>query len=335
MYNLFFINLFGFKGRSDRKQYIARVLLISFLLVICDRVVDFDDKFSNYLIFVVFTILMFIQIIPLSVRRLHDVGYSGWWSLILLLGGWGYIKLCSLNLVNINLVIPIPLGQCLIIYLMIIKGTVDVNKYGKPFDYSNKNNSTLKFDVIASVIIFLLLSSIGYFIQQKQVHKQSSLEASKVALEYYNKGNYEEALKGFNTAIDFTPNMLSLYSGRGAVLMKLNRFDEALSDYNKFIESRKCLENNCCDICDIATYKKKIHVLYKQSNYTEAIALCDLLLNIIKDTDDYIFVYLSKATILNKMESYSESLECVEKTLSLDSKNEKALKLKKELLKKN
>ena len=70
MYNLFFINLFGFKGRSDRKQYIARILLISFLLVICNYVVDFDDKFSNYLIFVAFifvafTILMFIQIIKI------------------------------------------------------------------------------------------------------------------------------------------------------------------------------------------------------------------------------------------------------------------------------
>ncbi len=110
---------------------------------------------------------------------------------------------------------------------------------------------------------------------------------------------------------------------------------EALNDYDKFIESRRCLINNDCDIGDIATFKKKIYILNKQLKYKEAVELCDLLLSLVeKNTDDYINIYLSKANTLNKMESYNESLECVEKALSVDSKNEKALKLKKELSKK-
>ena len=42
---------------------------------------------------------------------------------------------------------------------------------------------------------------------------------------------------------------------------------------------------------------------------------------------------INKANTLNKMESYNESLECVEKVLSLDLKNENALKIKEKTLK--
>ena len=339
-------NLFSFEGRANREEFIIFKIAYIFLAIIVsifEYLIGYFCGFGNGVIIALalMNLVFLIPDIAITVRRFHDLNISGWIFLfftcflivifvyLVVEDGLVGLKRAEMEFSTTSNIIIWSIIIFEYLILLFVKGTRGSNRY--EIKIENKTNYIKKLCVCIFVILilFLVLSLSVRFVYF------AGSRSSRLGLEYYKKGEYENALKSFNSAIYFTPNMLSLYSGRGAVLMKLNRLDEALSDYNKFIESRKCLENNCCDIGDIATYKKKIHVLYKQSNYTEAIALCDLLLNIIKDTDDYIFVYLSKSTILNKMESYSESLECVEKTLSLDSKNEKALKLKKELSKKN
>jgi uncharacterized membrane protein YhaH (DUF805 family) len=124
MYNLFLRNLFRFKGRSSRKEYIARLLLtvLIFYISYITRYIDesiYDWKDEYYLLYrfyVIFGLILvmclfisIIQYFPLAVRRLHDIGYSGWWSLVF------------------SLACPI-----MILILILTPGTEEPNNYGEP-----------------------------------------------------------------------------------------------------------------------------------------------------------------------------------------------------------
>ncbi|WPY01556.1 DUF805 domain-containing protein (plasmid) [Candidatus Trichorickettsia mobilis] len=118
IYNLLFNKFFTFKGRSDRKEYILK----SLLFILCFIIWSYSGNFSsnnNFLlklyeiIIFILLLIMFLQSIPLNVRRLHDVNCSGWWTLISF----------------------IPFGQPVMLFLMIIKGTSGTNKYGEEPTY--------------------------------------------------------------------------------------------------------------------------------------------------------------------------------------------------------
>lgn len=115
MYKLFFSRLYRLQGRSNRKEYIARLLLTTTIFVTWGYTVDYIKNISllsllykGSLLFCMIT--MFFQYIPLAVRRLHDLNSSGWYVLITFL----------------------PFGQLLILWLMFREGTSGTNKYGEP-----------------------------------------------------------------------------------------------------------------------------------------------------------------------------------------------------------
>ena len=116
VYNLFLRKFFSFKGRSNRKEYIARSLveIFSFFLMLYTVYNSSETDSVYYDIYLIglflFCCLMYFQSIPLNARRLHDLNASGWWQLIIL----------------------IPFGQWLFIFLAVKKGTPGSNKYGEP-----------------------------------------------------------------------------------------------------------------------------------------------------------------------------------------------------------
>lgn len=147
IYNLFFRRLFSFKGRSSRKEYIARFLLTAFICVIWDYTKDFGDKkeiLSLLYVAVFDTLGIFyaFQYIPLSVRRLHDMNNIGWWLLLHF----------------------IPLGQLIIVWLMFKKGTLDSNKYGSSSDNYEESKTTLKYNLLICCGIFLSPPLLLFFI---------------------------------------------------------------------------------------------------------------------------------------------------------------------------
>ena len=115
MYNLFFKKLFSLKGRSNRTEYIVRLLLTTLVFVIGSYTVNEINNINLlgvlYLaaICISSTVLMW-QYFPLSVRRLHDINVSGW-----------YVFLTF-----------VPFCQFFILWLMFKKGTEGVNRYGEP-----------------------------------------------------------------------------------------------------------------------------------------------------------------------------------------------------------
>ncbi len=85
-----------FSGRSRRSEYWYFILfstIISFILTFVDLIISQGTQ-MNFVVFqALFGLFVVIPGLAVLVRRLHDIGKSGWWMLILLIPIGGYILL--------------------------------------------------------------------------------------------------------------------------------------------------------------------------------------------------------------------------------------------------
>ena len=82
MYMLFWKRWLDFSGRSRRREFLTAALYQS----VISAVLSFIDHmiFGFPVISVVFLIMNMIPGLAISIRRLHDIGRSGWWLFIVL-----------------------------------------------------------------------------------------------------------------------------------------------------------------------------------------------------------------------------------------------------------
>lgn len=94
-----------FKGRSNRKEYWYFILFVSLIKIIALML-------SSYVPILAFLILLCLICpeLAVTVRRLHDVEFSGWLSLIVF----------------------IPFGWLVLLFVLFRKGDLEENKYGNP-----------------------------------------------------------------------------------------------------------------------------------------------------------------------------------------------------------
>lgn len=137
IWNLFvyaFKNAFNYKGRACRMEMvslIAMYVLIIFvfasvqmgmtsLFAIFPRFSQIKAVFFTlfFAVMVLFFVVAFTMGISLSVRRMHDLNYSGWWVLLIM-------ALQAVPVVKIFAVIAA------IYYYFIKKGDIGDNKYGE------------------------------------------------------------------------------------------------------------------------------------------------------------------------------------------------------------
>ena len=102
-----------FSGRARRKEY-WYFFLFNFIVSIVLAVVDsmtgsFDAEAGIGLLGLVYALGVLIPGLAVSVRRLHDIGRSGWWLLIILL--------------------PL-IGAIVLLVFMLLEGKSDTNQYG-------------------------------------------------------------------------------------------------------------------------------------------------------------------------------------------------------------
>lgn len=123
MYFNYFIEVLkkfkDFKGRAGRSEYWSFTLIglgIQIVLMFIGKLIDFPYLSS------IFSVFIILPNIAVSVRRLHDVGKSGWMLLI--------------NLIPI-------IGFIWLLVLMLRKSDVGDNKYG----YNPNNHSGSKEDM--------------------------------------------------------------------------------------------------------------------------------------------------------------------------------------------
>ena len=87
-----------FSGRSRRKEYWMFVL-INFIIAIVLAVIE-SIIGTQGIIGMLFSLLILVPGIAVTVRRLHDTGRSGWWILIALVplvGGIVLLVFCAMD----------------------------------------------------------------------------------------------------------------------------------------------------------------------------------------------------------------------------------------------
>lgn len=76
-------NYVGFSGRARRKEYWMFVLIsaiIAIVIAILESLIGMPAVLST-----LYSLVIFLPSLAVTVRRLHDVGKSGWWILISLI----------------------------------------------------------------------------------------------------------------------------------------------------------------------------------------------------------------------------------------------------------
>lgn len=84
-------NYLGFEGRASRTEYWMFILfnmIVAFLLMVLGNVA----RWSMFLLWI-YEIAVFLPALAVQVRRLHDIGRSGWWVFIALVPLVGAIVL--------------------------------------------------------------------------------------------------------------------------------------------------------------------------------------------------------------------------------------------------
>ena len=86
-----FINYFNFHGKSARKEFLffllfrlALFVILEFCKAYLESRFDIEDEIT-YALLILFWLGTLIPMAAVGVRRLHDLGRSGWWYLIVLI----------------------------------------------------------------------------------------------------------------------------------------------------------------------------------------------------------------------------------------------------------
>ena len=94
-----------FKGRSTRSEYWYFMLFYMLMLVFPLILAGFLglDENGQMTMFVISGIVLLIHLIPsisISIRRLHDIGKSGWWYLISFIPYVGSIAIMIMAMID-------------------------------------------------------------------------------------------------------------------------------------------------------------------------------------------------------------------------------------------
>lgn len=191
-----------FSGRARRKEYWMFVLF-NFIFALVASLIDLGiglltfAAFGFGLLYILYTLAVFVPGLAVSVRRLHDVGKSGWYYLIIL--------------------IPIA-GSIWLLVLLCTDSQPGDNKYGS----NPKEEEGGKPIADYNKAIELAPDSADAYYNRGDA--------------YDEMGEYGKAIADYNKAIQLNPNLASAYYNRGCAYGEIGAYDKAIADYNKAIE---------------------------------------------------------------------------------------------------
>lgn len=192
-----------FSGRARRKEY-WMFFLFNFIFGLVASLIDLGIGLLTFAVFglgllsILYGLAVFVPGLAVSVRRLHDVGKSGWYYLIVL--------------------IPIA-GAIWFLVLTCTDSQAGDNKYGpNPKEENQSDNSV---DDCNKAIELAPDSADAYYNRGDA---------------YDEIGEYGKAIADYNKAIELDPNHASAYYNRGCAYGEIGAYDKAIADYNKAIE---------------------------------------------------------------------------------------------------
>ncbi len=119
---------FQLKGRANRKEYISFMLSTIIVTLIMNSILfvvkNSSISFALVVIKIVIELFLFIPSITITVRRIHDFNWSGFWNIVIFLIAF---MIYSDNLKNLGII----LGLIFASMLLFFKGTQGTNKYGE------------------------------------------------------------------------------------------------------------------------------------------------------------------------------------------------------------
>jgi uncharacterized membrane protein YhaH (DUF805 family)/regulator of sirC expression with transglutaminase-like and TPR domain len=190
-----------FSGRARRKEYWMFVLfnfIFSLVAFILDLVIFGIGLVGFSPLNIMYGLAVFVPTLAVSIRRLHDVGKSGWYYLIIL--------------------IPIA-GPIWFLVLTCTDSQLGDNKYGPyPKEEEDSGNSIVDYNKT----IELAPDSADAYYNRGDAYDQM--------------GEYGKAIADYNKAIELDPNHASAYYNRGCAYGEIGAYDKAIADYNKAIE---------------------------------------------------------------------------------------------------
>ena len=161
-------------------------------------------------------------------------------------------------------------------------------------------------------------------------------------LSFYEKKDYESALKIFDKAIELIPNDAGIWYNKGVILNNLNKFEDALKAYEKAIELKPnyafAWNNKGVTLNELGKYEEAIKALDKAieldpKNATawnnKGIPLDNL--NKFEDAlkayekaielkPNFAFAWNNKGTALDHFGKYEEAIKAYDKAIELDQK---------------
>ena len=97
---------FDFKGRSRRREFWMFMLIASVLaagLIIIETLLGLQLAKDIGILSTIYALAIAAPTVSVTIRRLHDSGRSGWWSLLYLVPVIGWIALIAFTLFNSDL----------------------------------------------------------------------------------------------------------------------------------------------------------------------------------------------------------------------------------------
>jgi serine/threonine protein kinase/lipoprotein NlpI len=122
----------------------------------------------------------------------------------------------------------------------------------------------------------------------------------------YNNAHYQEALHGYEQAIQLDPNFAEAHDARGDALFSLNRSQEALAAYERAIH----LDANYAH-----AYEGKGNLLYDLKHYLEALEAYEHAIRLDPSSAS---AYNGKGDALYYLKRYQEALLAYERAVQLD-----------------
>ena len=89
---------------------------------------------------------------------------------------------------------------------------------------------------ILCLVIVVCLLGLHPSSYAKDIDSSDVVEIFNQGLDYFEKGDYENAIKDFNRALEINPKFAEAYNNRGNAYALMGDFERAIADFNRALE---------------------------------------------------------------------------------------------------
>ncbi len=148
--------------------------------------------------------------------------------------------------------------------------------------------------------------ALGYLLSAAKIQPSDAFVQYNLAKVYADSGDNSMAVFHYSKAIAINQSFAEAWSNKGASLVKLKRYDEAIAHLDKALSLKS-------DFAE--TWFNKANLLNDLKRYDEAIIHYDKTISL---QDDFIEAWANKGAVLNNLKRYDEAITHYNKALTLD-----------------